>query len=100
MSRVTSTRSPFRCRVGLAAGLSAQWIAAKPVVACAVCFGDPNSAMAKGVVAGVVVLASVIGFVLFGVAGTGLYWVHRSRRLSGLDPSKGLSPEVGKEVHS
>ena len=52
------------------------------VIACAVCFGDPESDMAKGAVAGIMVLAGFIGFVLIGVAGTGVYWVHRSRRLN------------------
>jgi len=49
--------------------------------ACAVCFGDPESDMARGAVAGMIVLASIVGFVLMGIAGTGLYWVHRSRQL-------------------
>ena len=50
-------------------------------LACAVCFGDPESSMAKGAVAGVLVLMGVIAFVLAGVAGTGLFWIQRSRRL-------------------
>ena len=50
------------------------------VQACAVCFGDPNSPLAKGAAAGVLVLVGVISFVLAGVAGTGMFWVHRSRR--------------------
>jgi hypothetical protein len=38
--------------------------------------------MIDGVVAGIWVLVGVVGFVLAGVAGTGLFWVHRSRMLS------------------
>jgi hypothetical protein len=38
--------------------------------------------MARGVVAGVVVLVGIVSCVLAGVAGTGLYWIHRSRRLT------------------
>ena len=53
-----------------------------PALACSVCFGDSESPMAKGVVAGVLLLAGIISFVLMGVAGTGLFWVHRSRRLA------------------
>lgn len=49
--------------------------------ACATCFGDPESDMAKGAVAGMIVLASIIGFIMMGIAGTGFYWVHRSRQL-------------------
>lgn len=55
---------------------------ARPVVACSVCFGDPDSAMAKGALMGVYVLGAVIGFVLFGVAGTAVFWVQRGRRLA------------------
>ena len=50
--------------------------------ACAVCFGDPESPLVKGAAAGVLVLVGVITFVLLGVAGTGMFWVHRSRRLA------------------
>lgn len=50
--------------------------------ACAVCFGDPDSPMSKGVVAGVFVLLGAVVMVLVGVAGTSLFWVHRGRRLS------------------
>ena len=55
---------------------------AESVQACAVCFGDPESPMAKGAVMGILVLAGVIGFVLLAVTGTGLYWMQRSRRLA------------------
>jgi len=55
--------------------------------ACAVCFGDPNSSMAKGAVVGVLVLLGVIGFVLAGVVGTGVFWMHRIRRSAACDPS-------------
>ncbi len=53
--------------------------------ACAVCFGDPDSPMAKGVVAGVLTLVGVVGFVLVGIACTGLSWIQRSRRLRRLE---------------
>ena len=49
--------------------------------ACATCFGDPDSLMAKGTRAGVFVLVGFIGFVLFGVASVGVFWFHRSRHL-------------------
>ena len=56
-------------------------VAAQPVHACAVCFGDPESNMAKGAVAGVLALAGFIGFVLMGITGTGLFWILRNRQL-------------------
>ncbi len=57
-------------------------LAADRASACAVCFGDPETPMAKGVVAGVVVLIAVVGVVLAGIVGTGLCWMQRSRRLN------------------
>ncbi len=63
--------------------------------ACSTCFGDPDSAMAKGVVMGVFVMVGVVGFVLAGIAGTGLYWIQRSRRLSRTgDDSSGTSSAI------
>ena len=56
-------------------------------VACAVCFGDPESAMAKGAVAGVLVLGGVVLFVLAGVAGTGLWWIRRDAILNAAPPN-------------
>lgn len=62
---------------------------AQQALACAVCFGDPNSPMAKGAAAGVLFLAGVISFVLLGIAGTAIFWVRRSRLI---DQQKGVGP--------
>ena len=64
----------------------------QPAYACAVCFGDPESGMAKGVVAGVWVLLSVVGFVLVGIAGVSLFWVQRSRMIAGAVAPESSSP--------
>lgn len=69
-------------RVLLVSAVVAALTGARPVVACSVCFGDPDSAMAKGALMGVYVLGAVIGCVLFGVAGTAVFWVQRDRRLA------------------
>lgn len=45
--------------------------------------------MAKGAVVGVAVLLGVIIAVLGGVAGVGLFWVQRSRRLGSPPPTEG-----------
>lgn len=50
--------------------------------ACSVCFGDPESPMAQGAVAGVYVMIGFIGFVLLMIASTGVFWLVRSRRLT------------------
>ena len=52
------------------------------VVACAVCFGNPNSALSKGVAAGVLLLMGVIATVLAGIVVVGLTWLRRARQLS------------------
>lgn len=61
--------------------------------ACAVCFGDSESPLAKGAAAGVLVLVGVISVVLLGVAGTGVFWVHRSRRLARVVEDTKTDPE-------
>ena len=53
-----------------------------PALACAVCFGDPDSPLTKGALMGVYVLVGVVGFVLAGIAATGVFWIQRSRRIA------------------
>ncbi len=83
-------RAGRRCgrgtRLTLACG--AVLLSADQARACASCFGDPDSSMAKGVVAGVLVLVAVVGTVLLGVAGTSLRWIQRGRRLAQMEPSR------------
>ena len=50
--------------------------------ACSVCFGDPESSMAKGAVAGVATLFGVVAFMLCSIAGVALFWVQRGRRMN------------------
>lgn len=56
--------------------------AQSPAFACSVCFGDPASPMAQGAVMGVLVLIAIVAGVLVGITGTGLFWMHRGRRLA------------------
>lgn len=46
--------------------------------ACAVCFGNPDSPMTKGMIAGVWVMVGCIGSLLAGFAGIFGYWIYRS----------------------
>ena len=62
----------------------------RPVIACSVCFGDPESPMTKGAAAGILVLGGIIASVLMGIVGTGLFWMSRGRRLARCD---GRMPE-------
>lgn len=52
-----------------------------PATACPVCFGDPESGMAKGAMWGIMVLGLFIGSVLMGIVGIGTTWFIRARKL-------------------
>ncbi len=54
--------------------------AAQPAAACAVCFGNPESPLTKGVGAGVLVLVGVVSVLLLGVASVAAFWTIRARR--------------------
>ncbi len=71
-----------RLRGTLFAALLSVTVWTSKASACAVCFGDPNSAMAKGAVAGVAVLVGIVAGVLLMIAGIGVCWMIRGRRLA------------------
>ncbi len=50
-------------------------------VACPVCFGDPDSEMARGAMWGILVLGIVVYGVLMGMVGIGITWFIRARKL-------------------
>ena len=54
---------------------------AQPALACSVCYGDPDSAMAKGAKAGVLVLLGVVSVVLLWVGSLLLFWRRRAANL-------------------
>ena len=60
-------------------------LSASDASACAVCYGDPNSPLTKGMNAGIWVLLGCIFTLLTGFASLFLYWMSRSRRLSALE---------------
>jgi len=57
-------------------------VSAKSAWACSTCSGDPDNPMSHGVVMGVWFMVGIVGVVLTGIAGTGLFWLHRSRRIA------------------
>ncbi len=63
---------------------------AQPVLACSVCYGDPNSAMSQGAQAGVLVLLGVIGVVLLGLASMLVFWMRRAANLE--NQGRGVEP--------
>ena len=56
-------------------------LSAEPVLACSVCYGDPNSAMVQGAKAGVLVLLGVVGVVLTGIGSLLIFWMRRAAQL-------------------
>ena len=78
MSQKRLARMSLAILVCLAALLTAQ-----PVLACSVCYGDPNSAMTHGAQAGVIVLLGVVGVVLTGLASLLLFWMRRAANFKG-----------------
>ena len=79
MNRNRLARMSLAILASLGALLSAQ-----PVLACSVCFGDPNSAMTLGAQAGVLVLLGVVGVVLTGIASLLIFWMRRAANLERL----------------
>ena len=67
-------------RTCVAAAVVAAVMLPEMVRACAVCYGNPESDMAKGAAAGVLVLLGIIVFVLAGIAGVTVFWMGRARR--------------------
>lgn len=55
---------------------------AAPGFPCSVCFGDPTSSLTRGAQAGVILLGMVVYFVLMAMAGIGIVWHLRARKLA------------------
>jgi hypothetical protein len=54
---------------------------ATPALACSVCFGAPDSPMAKGLASGILALVAITYTVLAGFVGVAIFWSVRARRL-------------------
>ncbi len=67
-------------RICVATTVAASVMLPEMARACAVCYGNPDSDMAKGAVAGVLVLMGIIVSVLGGIVGVTLFWMRRARR--------------------
>ena len=59
---------------------------AGPLLACAACFGQSDSAMAQGMNWGILILLGIIALVLGGVAG---FFVYLAKRTSALAAATG-----------
>ncbi len=87
MSRKRLASVSLALLVCLAALLTAQ-----PVLACSVCYGDPNSAMTQGAQAGVLVLLGVVGVVLTGFGSLLLFWIRRAAQLEAVEEASQTIP--------
>lgn len=76
MTRVLSVAS----RLALPAMFTTFALWANDAAACAVCFGDPDSALTKGAANGVIFLAAVVYLVLMAMGMVGVFWILRARK--------------------
>ncbi|MSS73031.1 MAG: hypothetical protein EXS64_16285 [Candidatus Latescibacteria bacterium] len=56
-------------------------LTSRPALACAVCFGSPDSSLTQGARAGILILLGVVATVLTGIVAVTLFWVRRARML-------------------
>ena len=77
-------RPPVWSGIGRALALPVLIVLATPALAsaCSVCFGDPNSDLAKGAVRGVAFMIGVTSCVLIGIASVTGVWIVRARRIA------------------
>ena len=70
------------CKLGLALGLSVAVLQPSPAWACAVCFGQSDADITKGLVWGVAALLMIVASVLAGITA---FFVQAARRSSSLE---------------
>lgn len=68
------------------------------LLACAVCFGDPNSPQVQAQNSGIFVLLGVTGLVLTGFVALGIYFVRRARRCRAAEEIIAHIPEGLPEI--
>jgi hypothetical protein len=72
-------------------GLAALLMSPLPALACAVCFGEPDAPMTRGLNSAILVLGGIVGVVLAGVAG---FFVHVQRRTARLAQSVAIPADL------
>ncbi|MBI4558606.1 MAG: hypothetical protein HY706_13585 [Candidatus Hydrogenedentes bacterium] len=81
--------------VGVALVLTAAVLSPQSVLACAVCFGDPESSQTQSLNLAVFTLLGIVGTVLTGVASLMIFLVRRARRYA---PAESARPETPVEM--
>ncbi len=69
-------------------------LTAQPVLACSVCYGDPNSSLSLGAQAGVLVLLGVVGTVLTGFASMLIFWMRRAAQMRAVEEARQAIPSA------
>lgn len=66
-------------------------LSSRSALACAVCFGSPDSSLTQGAKAGILILLGVVAAVLTGIVAVALFWARRARALEqgALDRAEG-----------
>lgn len=75
---------------------AALMLPAKSVFACAACYGASDAPMAKGMNWGIFTLLAVVGTVLCGIAGVGIFMVKRAAGVAAESPDAPISEETVK----
>ena len=76
--------------------LAALMLSAKSALACAACYGASDAPMARGMNWGIFTLLAVVGTVLCGIAGVGIFLVKRAANLAAESPVAPISEETVK----
>lgn len=72
-------------------------LTSRSALACAVCFGSPDSSLTQGARAGILILMGVIATVLTGIVAVALFWVRRARML---EAQGALDQTDGQRAHA
>lgn len=73
---------------------AALMLSAKSAFACAACYGASDAPMARGMNWGIFTLLAVVGTVLCGIAGVGIYMVKRAASVAAESPDALISDET------
>jgi len=70
---------------------------AMALIACATCFGAPDSSMTQGMNMAIITLLGVTGAVLGGFIATIVYFIRRARRYEAMEQAIPQSPNAVSE---
>ncbi|OGG49339.1 MAG: hypothetical protein A3F84_25035 [Candidatus Handelsmanbacteria bacterium RIFCSPLOWO2_12_FULL_64_10] len=72
-------------------------LSSRPALACAVCFGSPDSSLTQGAKAGILILLGVVATVLTGIVAVAAFWARRARML---ETQGALDQTEGQQAHA